>query len=70
MEQLCAEYDEVDEFLDALEERVLDECEKHTQRIQLQSLPSASAAHHADTDMLPPVAPLKRGLSTNSKITK
>ncbi|CAE7475028.1 unnamed protein product, partial [Symbiodinium microadriaticum] len=41
VEQLCAEYDEVDDFLDALEERVLDECEKHMQRTQLHSIPSS-----------------------------
>ena len=65
MEQLCAEYDEVDEFLTALEERVLDECEKNMQKTQLHTSASTLSRH----DDMPPPAPLKRGLSTTSKVS-
>jgi len=65
VEQLCAEYDEVDEFLTALEERVLDECEKNMQKTQLHTSASTLSRH----DDMPPPAPLKRGLSTTSKVS-
>lgn len=60
VEQLCAEYDEIDDFLDALEERVLNEAA------------AKGPAHHPNTALddllaMPPPAAMKRGLSTTSK---
>lgn len=58
VEQLCAEYDEVDEFLDALEERVLNEAS--------DKMPQPNPALD-DLLAMPPPATMRRGLSTTSK---
>jgi hypothetical protein len=60
VEQLCAEYDAIDEFLEALEERVLNEAAS-----KVPAHPSASA--HDDLSSMPPPATMRRGLSTTSK---
>lgn len=62
VEQLCAEYDEVDEFLDALEERVLNEAAS-------KAPPPPHQPNSALDDLLamPPPAAMRRGLSTTSK---
>jgi hypothetical protein len=61
VEQLCAEYDEVDDFLDALEERVLNESS--------DKMPAPHLPNPALDDLLamPPPAAMRRGLSTTSK---
>jgi hypothetical protein len=61
VEQLCAEYDDINDFLDALEERILNE--------SASKLPSHAPANSALDDLLsmPPPATMRRGLSTTSK---
>jgi len=59
VEQLCAEYDEIDDFLSALEERVL-ENQPQTINIDLTKCKSTSSG-------LPTPTILRRGLSTTAK---
>lgn len=66
VEQLCAEYDDVDEFLSALEEKVLNESEKHFMQGNLK----AGQSHYGNDNAtsMPPPEPLRRGLSTTSSV--
>ena len=60
VEQLCAEYDEIDDFLSALEERVL-ENEPQTINVDLTKCKSTTSGG------LPTPTILRRGLSTTTK---
>ncbi len=65
VEQLCAEYDEIEDFLGALEEKVLENTSKLTPTLKAQSSTQSGASN--DATSLLGMPSLRRGLSTTRK---